>query len=523
MTRDLSEVALLSARPDDVDALLRRVLDALADAIPYDLAAILELRDGHLTVRCARGPLAAPSIFGHGFPIRPGSAVERALESRRARVMGRDEHEAGFDPYHGVVELPDGHGCLVVPLVAADRALGVMTFDRAQCEVYDSATVELATIYGQLVALALVAARHAATLEAERGRLEEQNRILTAEARPDAGAGSLLAATRSPTMRRVVSLARQVAVTDAPVLITGETGTGKEVLARAIHEWSPRGAGPFVKINCAALPETLLESELFGHVRGAFSGAERDRPGRFLIADGGTLLLDEIGDMPLPAQAKLLRVLQEGTLEPVGSDRTVEVDVRVLAATHVDLPRAIERGRFREDLYYRLSLFPLELPPLRDRSEDVVPLAERFLAEHARRTGRGPWQLSPAAKERLEAHGFPGNVRELVNALERSTILRPSGLIDDELMLAPPAAPRGEPRTAGLSSLLSRPGPREELGAGWPTLEEVEVDYLRRTLERTRGRIYGPGGAAELSGLKPTTLQSRLVKRGLSTRRYREG
>lgn len=473
LTRGLSEVARLSADPGDVDALLRRALDALADAIPYDLAAVLELDGDHLTVRCARGPLARPEVFGHGVPVVPGSAVERALESRRARVLGEEEHASGFDPYHGVVELPDGHGCLVVPLVAADQALGVMTFDRARCQVYEPATVDLATIYGQLVALALVAARHAQALERDKRRLEEENRLLIQDSSDDSPSATL-SHSRAPAMQRAVELARQVAGTDAPVLVSGETGTGKEVLARAIHEWSGRAKGPFVKINCAALPESLIESELFGHVRGAFSGAERDRPGRFQMADGGTLLLDEIGDMPLAAQAKLLRVLQEGTFEPVGSDATVRVDVRLIAATHVDLKAAIDAARFREDLFYRIGLFPIALPPLRERVADVVGIAERFLEGLARRSGRGPWQLGEEARRRLVDHAWPGNVRELINALERATILVPRGVIEGELAVGP--APRSSPSARGGAS----PGPESltvrehgeqvvrDVGDAWP-------------------------------------------------------
>ena len=513
VTRGLSEVARLSVRPDDVDALLRRALDALADAVPYDLAAVLELRGNDLAVRCARGPLAHPKVLRHEFRLEPGSAVERALETRRARVMSHDEHEAGFDPYHGVLDLPDGHGCLVVPLVAADQALGVMTFDRARCESYEPATVELATIYGQLVALAMFAARHAEQLEKDKQRLEEENRLLVEETRADGDAGALLAATLSPAMGRVVGLARQVATTDAPVLITGETGTGKEVLARAIHEWSPRARQPFLQINCAALPESLLESELFGHVKGAFSGAERDRPGRFLVAHGGTLLLDEVGEMPLAAQAKLLRVLQEGTLEPLGSDLSVQVNVRVVAATHVDLVQAIREGCFREDLYYRLGLFPLELPPLRQRAEDLIPLSERFLAGLAARTGRGPWRLGSVARARIEQHTFPGNVRELINALERATILCPSGVIDEAVVLGPGGARASDAQ------------PEAGFGPPFPTLAELETAYLQEVLQHTGGKIYGPDGAASVIGLKPTTLQSRLAKRGLSRKgvKAREG
>jgi transcriptional regulator with GAF, ATPase, and Fis domain len=271
------------------------------------------------------------------------------------------------------------------------------------------------------------------------------------------------------------------------------------VVAQAIHTYSPRASGPYVKLNCSAIPENLVESELFGHVRGAFSGADRDRRGRFLTANGGTLLLDEIGDMPLGAQAKLLRVLQEGTFEPLGSDRPVRVDVRVVAATHVDLEEAAEAGKFRRDLYYRLAAFPLRLPPLRERPEDIVPIALDFLQEAARRARRAPWTLPSATREAMERAPWPGNVRELLHALERATVLQPEGeLLPAHLGLGKPAA-------------RPRPATREAL----PSFADNERRYFEEVLRRTEGRLYGEGGAAEIAGLPPTTLRSRLVKLGL--------
>jgi transcriptional regulator with GAF, ATPase, and Fis domain len=342
-------------------------------------------------------------------------------------------------------------------------------------------------------------------------------------------------------MREVYRRAERVAPTTTPVLIRGETGTGKERLAFAIHQMSPRRAQPFVRLNCAAIPAALLEAELFGHVKGAFTGAERDRAGRFQLANGGTLLLDEIGELPMELQAKLLRVLQEGTLEPVGSDRTVKVDVRVLAATHVDLERAIAERAFREDLYYRLDVFPLMLPPLRERLDDLPGLVDTILREQARRTGRGGMRVTPAALVKLAAYPWPGNLRELANLLERATILATSRDITPEL-LALPDAPRpalaaaGDGWSAPLVDARARPArgagpgaralgaPRvEDLaprppGARWPTLEEVEAEYVRRVLAETEGRIYGAGGAAEILGLKPSTLQSRMKKLGVARR-----
>ena len=259
--------------------------------------------------------------------------------------------------------------------------------------------------------------------------------------------------------------------------------------------------GPFIKLNCSAIAENLVESELFGHVKGAFSGAERDRPGRFLTANGGTLLLDEIGDMPLPAQTRLLRVLQEGTFEPVGSDRTIKVDVRVIAATHVDLEAAVAARTFRQDLYYRLSVFPVRLPPLRERVEDIATIALAALDEQRRRAGGGPYTISGPALAALQTQPWPGNVRELLNAVERASILCAGGeILPAHLGLASPALPLVVPPT-GADPL--------------PTWEENERRYWIAVLASTEGRIYGPGGAAEIAGIKPTTLRSRLVNLGL--------
>jgi transcriptional regulator with GAF, ATPase, and Fis domain len=302
----------------------------------------------------------------------------------------------------------------------------------------------------------------------------------------------------------VARLAEQVARTDAPVLITGETGAGKEVLARAIHAWSPRADEAFVTLNCAAIPDNLVESELFGYVRGAFTGAVGDRPGRFLTADRGTLFLDEIGDMPPGAQAKLLRVLQEGTFEPVGADRTVRVDVRVIAATHVDLEAAVHERRFREDLFFRIAVFPLQVPALRDRPEDIAALAQTLLDDIAERRGLGPWTLADGAIATLMRHGWPGNVRQLVNVLERAVILRPQGEIRAEHVDGLPGGNGGE-----------RPGPAVAIEEAIVPFEEHERRYLQRVLERTRGKIYGPDGAAAMLALPPTTLQSKLKKLGI--------
>ena len=305
---------------------------------------------------------------------------------------------------------------------------------------------------------------------------------------------------RHPAMVGLVALARRVGASDAPILVVGETGTGKEVIAREIHAHGRRKTEPFVAVNCAAIPEALLESELFGHVKGAFTGAVRDRPGRFAAADGGTLLLDEIGDLPLDLQSKLLRVLQESTFEPVGGDRTVRADVRVLAATHVDLPAAIAAGRFREDLYYRLAVFPVTLPPLRDRLDDLPELAAELLVDVAARAGRRGLSLGADAIDRLAEHGWPGNVRELANVLERAAILCTGTVIGAAHVEIPGAKASASTTTDGAEPV---------------TMAEASKVHIARALELSKGRIYGPKGAAARLGLKPSTLQSRMKKLGM--------
>jgi len=500
LAQALKQLALAAGRLPQGEAFLPAALDALAGIVPYDLAAVLRLEEDGLRVVCARGPLAGARVRAHRVALADFPSIGEALATGRTRVMREEDHAHGDgDPYDGVLDLPHGHACMVVPLSGGGRVLGALTFDRATCGAFDPLTVNLATIYGQLIALTWMAQEQNAQ---QHELLEAENRMLRLEAVGDHDAGTLMERSLSPALRRVAGLARQVAQTDSAVLISGETGTGKEVLARAIHGWSRRAEKPFLKLNCAALPEQLVESELFGHTRGAFSGASQARPGRFQVAHGGTLLLDEIGDLPLPVQAKLLRVLQEGSFEPVGSDRSVTVDVRILAASNVDLERAVAEGRFRADLFYRLNVFPLRLPPLRERREDILLLAEDWLFRQARRTGQGPWRIPPRSAARLEAHAWTGNVRELINVLERATILCPHGDLELEpvgIAPAPPAHP--EP-------------PREAASGG--DLRTLEREAILNALRVSGGRLYGPAGAARTLGLKPTTLQSRMKKLGIS-------
>ncbi len=311
----------------------------------------------------------------------------------------------------------------------------------------------------------------------------------------------------SPAIAAVLRDAAQVAVTDTTVLILGETGTGKEVLARTIHAHSLRQEMPFIKVNCAAIPAALIESEFFGHERGAFTGATAKRIGRFELADGGTLFLDEVGELPYDLQAKLLRVLQEGEFEPVGSSRTIKINVRIIAATNRVLPQMIKAGAFREDLFYRLNVFPIHLPPLRVRGDDVILLAQTFLAQQARRIGRSLGPLSDEIVCRLRAYEWPGNIRELQNVIERAAITSPPDrfsldralpLIETTPTPTAPAPPVDSPR------VLTR-----------AELEQLERENIMKALQASGGKIAGKRGAAELLGLKPSTLSSRLKALGI--------
>ncbi len=300
----------------------------------------------------------------------------------------------------------------------------------------------------------------------------------------------------SPALESVLEQVEQVAPTDSTVLIQGETGTGKELVARAIHNLSSRCGRPFIKLNCAAIPFDLLESELFGHEKGAFTGAIAQKIGRFELADRGTLFLDEVGDIPLALQPKLLRVLQEQEFERLGSGRTHKVDVRLVAATHRNLVEMVKRNEFRSDLYYRLNVFPVPLPPLRARREDIPALVDHFVEIYARRISKQIDQISPETMSELTSYAWPGNIRELQNFIERSVILTSGSILE--------------------SPLASLRSAAETVSLGPITLEDAERDHIRKTLEQTRWVVSGPNGAAARLGIKRSTLYFRMQKLGIS-------
>lgn len=349
-------------------------------------------------------------------------------------------------------------------------------------------------------------------IEQEKARLEAQNAYLLDEIRSEHSFGDIIGG--SSGLRKVMQQMRLVAPTDATVLITGESGTGKELVARAIHEHSARNGRPLVKLNCSAVPESLFESEFFGHVRGAFTGALKDKPGRFELADGGTLFLDEIGEVPLAMQAKLLRVLQEQELERIGDTRTRKVNVRVIAATNRDLTREVEEGRFREDLFYRLRVFPIEVPPLRERREDIAPLAAHFIRQSARRLNRREPQIAKEALIQLTGYDWPGNVRQLQNVIERSIILWQGGPLTFDLPVSRSTETSSNQVLGSAPSATPVLLTREEL-------KRQERDAIKTALKQANGKISGPGGAAELLNMKPTTLTSRISALGIDRKSLR--
>jgi len=332
-----------------------------------------------------------------------------------------------------------------------------------------------------------------------RDRFEAENVYLKEDLALELGPEGIVG--ESDALHYVLSRVKQVAPTSSTVLLLGETGVGKELIARAIHSLSSRQARTLVRVNCAALPPTLIESELFGHEKGAFTGAIAQRKGRFETADGSTLFLDEIGELPLDLQPKLLRVIQEGEFERVGGNRTIQVDVRLIAATNRVLEDEIRKGRFREDLWYRLNVFPITVPPLRKRRQDIQPLARHFIAKVCRKLGRPALELSKATLADLEAYDWPGNVRELESVLERAVITSPG-----------PALRLGDPLgvAAGAAATSSSPAPSEQR-----TLEAAERDHIVGTLERLHWRLEGAGGTAEVLGINASTLRSRMRKLGI--------
>lgn len=391
------------------------------------------------------------------------------------------------------------------PLIFRGEILGVLAvFSRTEITHEQFSWLRMFADYG---AVTITNCRAFTEIEQLKEKLQLENEYLRESVKEALSFGEIVGA--SPAIKKVLSAVEMVAPTDVSVLITGESGTGKELIASAIHERSRRRAQPMVKVNCGAIPRELFESEFFGHIRGAFTGAVKDRVGRFQLADGGTLFLDEVGEIPIELQSKLLRTLQEGTFERIGDDQTRRTNVRIVAATNRNLEAEIAAGRFREDLYYRLCVFPLQLPPLRERPEDIPALVDHFIRQARHRLHCPYLKLSPDQMAKLQAYPWPGNIREMENVIERAAILSTCGRLEFDEILPQSVTSRLQTTT----ELHRVAAPAKPLSKEAVRAQERET--IRAALEQSGGKIYGPGGAAERLGLPGSTLASRMKTLGI--------
>ncbi len=495
----------------------QRLLEAVRSAIPCDATALLALHGADLVPLAIHG--LAPQVLGMRFPLAQHPRLDAIARSR-----GPIRFPAGSalpDPFDGLVAgapdaLHDVHDCLGCPLVVEGSLVGVLTADALKSDAFDHLDRELLVALGALAGAALYTTRLIEALES----VAEKRGLLVKELIRSASSEDVTHMLGvSPTMERVRHEIETVARSDLSVLLLGETGVGKELAARAIHAASLRRDGPLIQVNCAALPESVVESELFGHVRGAFTGAAASRPGKFEIADGGTLFLDEIGELPLSIQPKLLRALQEGEVQRVGADRTLRVDVRVVAATNRDLARAVAAGGFRADLYHRLAVYPIEIPPLRERRQDIAILAGFFLDRYRARLGCGAVMLGAEALAVLEAGDWPGNVRELDHVLARAVLRagarvprgRPVQIEPADLDLGP-GGPTGGGDEPAVAELAGRVG-----GGELPlrdAVDELKRAAIRRALDATGGSWHA---AAQRLGMDRGNLHH--MARRLGVRR----
>ncbi len=478
------------------------VLDAIQEIIPFELAVILSLeKNNTLQVRYCSGVLCCEKLANQTLTIDDRPDIKLALRRGEVTLVKETADPQHKDTYDGLVDIPAGHSCMLTPLRAGGEVIGLMTLDHRQCGLFTPERVKFAGILSQLLAIALAQSLQTENLLSEKtALLYERNSFVADLARV---AGGLVG--NSPAWKQVLEKIRLVAPTDSHVMILGETGTGKEQVAKAVHALSGRSKQPFITLNCSALNHNLAESELFGHEKGAFTGAVAARKGRFELADSGTLFLDELGDLPLETQPKLLRAIQQGTFERLGGEKTLKADVRIISATNVRLEEKVRHGKFREDLYYRLNVFPIIVPPLRERQSDVVLLAHHFVETMRVRFGYEKVMLSGLTIRKLLENNWPGNVRELQNTIERALINCRGGQIEAEHIFFESQAksPKLEKPVSSASD------------AGVSDFETEVGRIIARALQQCGGRIYGKDGAAALLNLKPTTLQSKIKKLGL--------
>jgi formate hydrogenlyase transcriptional activator len=483
----------------DLASILRATSDSLRKVIPHDSAAIslYDEETGQLRLHTFDLQYTSTVREGELFAME-GSPEGLAFTSRRPVVIGSLDPSKFSDPQmkHAY---DDGlrSGC-IIPLVAHDRALGTLDIASRRENAFTENDAELLTHIAGQIAIAVENALAYSEIASLKNKLASEKFYLEEEIKTEYDFEEIIG--RSATLKHALKQVETVAPTDSVVLIHGETGTGKELIARAIHNLSARRERTMVKLNCAAIPTGLLESELFGHERGAFTGAISQRVGRFELAHRGTLLLDEIGEISLELQPKLLRVLQEQEFERLGSSRTIKTDVRLIASTNCDLRQMVAERKFRSDLYYRLNVFPIFVPPLRERAEDIPLLVSYFAQKHARRMKKRIETIPTGTMEALCRYTWPGNVRELENVLERAVILSAG----PELQVA-------------LSELSVRMSPMPaEGGRQDMRLEDAERTHILHILHETNWIIGGPRGAASKLGLNRSTLRSKMIRLGIN-------
>ena len=527
--REITRLLLDMARERSLDSLLRLTVERLSEEASVALARIWLIRPGdicetcRLRAECKDRTACLHLVASAGASRNTGEVWDRLngdfrrfpLGVRKVGMIGASGESVEVEDIARDgrwIARPDWaeqegiRGFGGQPLLFQGKTLGVLAVFTRICMTKEN--IVWLRMIADHTATAIANARAFEEIADLQHRLEMENEYLREEVKVAARFGDIVG--ESSALRKVLDQIELVAPTDSTVLINGESGTGKELVARAIHERSRRADRAMVKVNCASIPRELFESEFFGHVKGAFTGAVRDRAGRFQLADHGTLFLDEVGEIPLELQSKLLRVLQEGTFERVGEERTRQVDVRLITASNRDLKQEVEAGRFREDLYYRLSVFPVEVAPLRERPDDIPLLAAHLLAQVCRRFGTPEPKLRRRHIETLQQYNWPGNIRELRNVIERAVITSPPGTLVFTL-------PQSKGGPVSPVSSAGDDTPQQILT--YDELQDIERRNAQTALQATHGKISGPGGAAELLDVKPTTLTSRLKAMGLNPRR----
>ena len=489
----------------DRKSLFEAIAPALRRVLPFDRASLALHNPANDTLRISAlvedSELKRSVSLGSEFPLS-GSHLHPVIDQKKPRIRGDLQNETRIGLENRLLE-SGIRSYVSAPLLVRGRAIGTLNIASKTAHLYSNAEADFLSEVARQVALAIENMLSYEEIAQLKARLEQENLYLQEEIKTQHGFEEIVGSV--PAVKQVLKAIETVAPTDATVLVTGETGTGKELVARAVHDLSPRKGKTLVKVNCAALPAGLIESELFGHEKGAFTGATARKLGRFELAHSGTIFLDEIGDLPLELQAKLLRVLQDGAFERVGGSQTIEVDVRVIAATNCDLEEAIQTGKFRPDLYYRLNVFPIRMPALRERKEDIKLLIQHLTMKYAAKMGKRIESISKDTLAALQAYDWPGNVRELQNVIERAVILTQGPALD-----ITGALPRPPPAAASTAA-----APGTAVPGRIPTLEELDRNHIVSVLERTGWRVGGEEGAAKILGVKRTTLQARMQKLGI--------